>query len=107
MADSKSELTEIRRFGGKPQKNSGRGFQKGDATLGPFIVDVKEYAKTFGLSRDVWAKICSDAAKHRKEPALMICLGTGSNTTRLWVLGEEMFLSLLDAYKEKYDTDGR
>jgi hypothetical protein len=103
MADAKSELAEIKKMGGKPQKNSGRGlYQKGDATLGPFCVDVKEYAKFFGLSRDVWGKICSDAAKSKKEPALMICLGSGRESTRMWVIGNDMFEQMLAAWKEKY-----
>lgn len=104
MADAKTELAEIKKMGGKPQKNSGRGlYQKGDATLGPFCVDVKEYAKTFGLSRSVWGKICSDAGKSKKEPALMICLGSGRDSTRMWVVGDEMFHLMLEAYQEKYD----
>lgn len=103
MADAKTELAEIKKMGGKPQKNSGRGlYQKGDATLGPFTVDVKEYAQTFGLSRNVWGKICSDAAKQKNEPALMICLGAGRAVTRLWVVGDEMFHQMLEAWEEKY-----
>lgn len=102
MADSKSEQAEIKRMGGKPQKNSGRGlYQKGDATLSEFVVDVKEYEKSFGLSRNVWGKICTDASKHRKEPALMVCLGTGRETTRLWVIGDDMFHAMLNAYLER------
>ncbi len=109
MADAKSELAEIRKMGGRAQKNSGRGlYQKGDATLSDFVVDVKEYKKTFGLSRDMWGKISTDASKHRKEPALLVCLGEGSTTTRLWVIGDEMFHLMLDAYQEKYgDESGR
>jgi hypothetical protein len=103
MADAKSELAEIKKMGGRPQKNSGRGlYQKGDAKLGPFTVDVKEFAKTFGLSRNVWGKICSDAAKGKTEPALMVCLGAGRDTTRLWVIGDEMFHEMLGAWEEKY-----
>lgn len=106
MADAKSELLEIKKMGGRPQKNSGRGlYQKGDAILSQFIVDVKEYAKSFSLSRNVWGKISTDAAKHRKEPALMICLGVGKDTTRLWVIGDDMFMQMLEAYKEKYGDD--
>lgn len=105
MADARSELAEIKKMGGKPQKNSGRGlYQKGDATLGDFVVDVKEYAKSFTLSRDVWGKVSTDASKHRKEPALMICLGSGTETTRLWVIGNEMFHLMLEAYNEKYGS---
>jgi hypothetical protein len=103
MADAKSELAEIKKMGGKAQKNSGRGlYQKGDATLGPFIVDVKEYSQSFGLSKNVWGKICSDAAKGRKEPALMICLGNGQASVRMWVIGDEMFHQMLEAWEEKY-----
>jgi hypothetical protein len=106
MADAKSELAEIKRMGGKPQKNSGRGlYQKGDATLGPFVTDVKEYSKSFSLTRDVWGKISTDASKHRKEPALMICLGTGRETVRMWVVGDEMFHLMLATYQEKYDEN--
>jgi hypothetical protein len=102
MADSKSEKQEIKIMGGKAQKNSGRGkIQKGDATLGPFIVDVKEVNKSFTLNSDVWGKICLDAAKHRKDPALMVALGE-TQTVRLWVIGDTMFKMLLEAYEEKY-----
>ncbi|QMP84217.1 hypothetical protein HUN41_00088 [Streptomyces phage Coruscant] len=52
-----SEANEIKRDGGKAQKNSGRGkIQKGDATLGPFCYDIKEFTKSFGLSKNVWGK---------------------------------------------------
>lgn len=103
MATKKTELSEIKRFGGTPQKNSGRGFQKGDATWGPFLVDVKEYLKTFALSRNVWGKISTDAAKHGKDPALMVCLGEGSQTLRLWVVGDQMMKELFQALEEKLE----
>lgn len=101
LADNKSEAAEIKRFGGKAQKNSGRGaFHKGDATLGPFLVDVKEYEKTFGLSKNMWAKVSTDAIKHeRMIPALNVVLG---NTLRLWVVEERMFMEMLEAWEEKY-----
>ena len=106
MADAKTEKAEIKRMGGKPQRNSGRGLhQKGDATIPGFVVDVKEFSTTFGLSRNVWGKICSDAAKHHKEPALMVCLGKGAATTRLYVIGEEMFSQMHDAWLEKYGDE--
>lgn len=102
MADAKSEKAEIKLMGGKAQKNSGRGlYEKGDATLSEFVVDIKEYAKSFTLSRNVWGKVSTDASKHKKEPALMICLGSGKDTTRLWVVGNDMFHEMLDAYKER------
>jgi hypothetical protein len=42
-----SERAEIKKIGGTPHKNSGRGqYQKSDATWNHFIVDVKEYKKS-------------------------------------------------------------
>ena len=103
MATNRTELAEIRRFGGSAQKNSGRGkHNKGDARLHNFIVDVKEYAKSFSLSRAVWAKICTDAAKGKAEPALMICLGDDDNPIRLWVIGDQMFKEMHGAWLDKY-----
>lgn len=106
MATAKTELEEIKRFGGKPQPNSGRGaHRKGDATLGPFIVDVKEYAKGYTISIDTWAKICSDAVlSGRMQPALAIVLGEeGGSKTRVWAVSERMFLEMLGAWEEKYN----
>lgn len=104
MADSKTEAYEIKRFGGRAQKNSGRGtHNKGDATLGPFLVDVKEYARSFGLSRSVWAKVSTDAIRKEKRiPALNVVLG---DTLRLWVVEERMFMEMLEAWQEKYGED--
>ena len=98
-----TEKQEIKRDGGKPQKNSGRGkIQKGDATLGPFCYDIKEYKKSFSLSEDVWAKACSDAYKHASEPALKIVLGEPSRKVRLWVVSDYMFKEMFEAWREKY-----
>lgn len=105
MADAKTEAHEIKRFGGKAQKNSGRGaHQKGDATLGPFLVDVKEYLKSYAISIDNWAKICTDAVQSgRKQPALNVVLGDNGNKTRVWVISDRMFKEMLQAWEEKYN----
>lgn len=106
MANAKSELREISRFGGNAQKNSGRGkHRKGDATLGPFTVDVKEYSKGYSISRTNWAKICTDAAKNGNEPALMLALGEGQQTTRVWVVGDQMFKEMLGAWQQVYGNE--
>lgn len=91
-----SERGELKRMGAKPQKNSGRGqYQKGDGKLGSFIVDVKEYSKSYSISRDSWAKICTDALKNDndKNPVIQLVLGDG-DTVRLavveWSLFEQM-----------------
>jgi hypothetical protein len=103
MADSKTERAEIKKMGGKPQRNSGRGqYQKGDAILGPFVVDVKESKMSFTFNKNVWAKICLDSARHRLEPALMVCIGHGSGSVRTWIIGDEMFHEMLSAWQDKY-----
>lgn len=83
-----SEASEVKRDGAKAQKNSGRGaYQKGDALLDIFTVDYKEYGKSFGLSQDVWAKICTDAFRNgQTEPVLKVVLGTANSKTRLGVV---------------------
>lgn len=87
-----SEASEVKRDGAKAQKNSGRGqYQKGDARLDIFTVDYKEFSKSFSLSRDVWAKVCTDAIRNgRTEPALKVVLGDGNQKIRLWVVAEHI-----------------
>jgi hypothetical protein len=107
MADSKTEAQEIARFGGRPQKNSGRGaHQKGDATLGPFLVDVKEYEKSYSISVENWAKICTDAVQSgRMQPALAIVLGKNDGRkVRVWAISDRMFHEMLEAWQEKYEV---
>lgn len=91
-----SERGELKRMGAKPQKNSGRGvYQKGDGVLGSFVVDVKEYSKSYSISQDSWAKICSDALKHEsdKNPVIQLVLGDGRKVRLAvieWSLFEQM-----------------
>lgn len=87
-----SEASEVKRDGAKAQKNSGRGqWQKGDALLDIFTVDYKEFSKSFGLSRAVWTKVCSDAIRNdHSEPALKVILGEGNSKVRLWVVAEHI-----------------
>lgn len=103
VATAASELAEIARFGGTPQKNSGRGTRKGDAILEPFLVDVKEAEKSFTLNEKVWGKVCTDAiVSERRQPALNVVLGV-TNKSRLWVISDEMFKEMHQAWKEKHD----
>jgi hypothetical protein len=109
-AQAMSELDEIKRFGGKPQRNSGRGvLQKGDAILEPFLVDVKEYDESFSVSRTVWAKLQADAfkAQHR-QPAFMLALGSKETAgkLRVWVISDTMFKEMLQAWQEKNSEGG-
>ena len=99
-----SEESEAKRWGGKLQPNSGRGkHKKGDAIVSDFVVDIKEYAASFGLSKSVWAKICTDAVKQGRRPALNIVLGKGDEPrARMWVISESDMMEFLE-FLEKRD----
>jgi hypothetical protein len=103
-----SEGSESKRDGSRLTRNSGRGtFQKGDAFLGDFTVDYKEYAKSFTLSRSVWAKVCSDAMRNgATEPALKVVLGSGNEKTRLWVVAEHVIQDYI-RLREEEDARGQ
>lgn len=100
-----SEELEAKRDGATLHRNSGRGvIEKGDASLGPFCIDYKEYNQSFGVSRTVWAKCQKDALAMRKQPALKLVLGDEkvSDKVRLWVINDIMFHEMLEAWTEKY-----
>jgi hypothetical protein len=103
-----SERGELKRIGAKAHKNSGRGqYQKGDATWKRFIIDVKEYSKSYSLSQDNWAKIVTDALRTDldKSPALMVVLGE-KYKTRLavieWAILEQMEERITELEEELY-----
>lgn len=85
---NKTEASELKRMGAKVHKNSGRGMIKGDGSLEEFVVDVKEYSKSYSVSIDNWAKICTDAMKvdKSKSPMLQLVLRDGSRVIRLSVI---------------------
>lgn len=83
-----SERSELKKIGASAHKNSGRGkIQKADGSLGRYIVDVKEYGKSFSINQDVWAKICTDTLKTdpNKSPVIMLVLGE-QRKTRLAII---------------------
>jgi hypothetical protein len=96
MATNKTEASELRRMGAKVHKNSGRGQTKGDGSLDEFVVDVKEYNKSFTISLDNWAKICTDTMKvdKSKSPMLQLVLTDGTRKIRLsvveWSIQEDL-----------------
>lgn len=100
-----TEESEIKRFGGTPQKNSGRGkHAKGDAVLDKFVVDVKEYGASFSLSKPVWAKICTDAVKQGKRPALSVVLGPpDGRKVRMWVISDSDMMEYVEFLGEQDD----
>lgn len=91
-----SERGELKRIGAKKHINSGRGPVKADGSLDDFVVDVKEYAKSYSVSQDSWAKIVSDTMKvdRKKNPVLMVVLGKGNKKIRLAIIEWEVFEQL-------------
>lgn len=72
-----SEKSELNRIGAKAHKNSGRGMVKADGSLDKYVVDVKEYSKSFSINQDVWAKITMDTLKVDPNKSPVICLVLG------------------------------
>jgi hypothetical protein len=99
-----SEKEQAKRLGGRLQKNSGRGkVKKGDIILGRFLIDLKEYSKSFSLSRKVWAKVNSDAwLSGNMEPALNVILSDDDGTVRLMVFDEEMGKAMMELWNDTH-----
>jgi hypothetical protein len=93
-----SERSELKRIGAKPHKNSGRNMMKADGNLDRYVVDVKEYAKSFSINQDVWAKIVTDTLRvdPEKNPVLMVVLGE-SKKVRLAIIEWNHFEELREA----------
>jgi hypothetical protein len=91
-----SERGELKRIGAKQHINSGRGPVKADGSLDDFVVDVKEYSKSYSVSRDSWEKIVSDTMQvdRKKDPVLMVVLGEGNKKVRLAIIEWEVFEQL-------------
>jgi hypothetical protein len=91
-----SEKGEASRINAKLQKNSGRGkIQKGDATWKNYLLDFKEFSKSFSITQDVWAKVVTDCLKvdRKKSPAICLIL---DGKTRLAIIEWSEFERLVD-----------
>jgi hypothetical protein len=91
-----TERGEAKRIDAKLQKNSGRGrIQKGDATWKNYVLDFKEFTKSFSITQDVWAKIVTDTLKvdRKKSPAICLIL---DGKTRLAIIEWSEFERLVD-----------
>jgi hypothetical protein len=93
-----SERDHARKDGARLQPNSGRGSHaKGDATMdtltGKYLIDYKEYGKSYTVNNNVWAKICTDAMAVGRdfEPVLKLVIG---GQTELAVLDWSWFIAL-------------
>ena len=91
-----SEKSELKKAGFRAHKNSGRGAVKADGSDDEFVVDVKEYSKSFSITQDNWAKIVTDTMKvsREKNPVLMLVIGEGNKKIRLAVIEWNVFEEL-------------
>lgn len=105
VQSNKTERAELKRMGAKAHKNSGRGMKKADGSLPNYVVDVKEFSKSFSVSRDVWAKVCTDTVRvdPSKEPVLCIVLGD-QQKTRLAIISWTEFEALQEI-RMKYEQE--
>jgi hypothetical protein len=90
-----SERGEAKRIGARLHKNSGRNYTKGDASWRNYVIDFKEFSKSFSLTQNVWAKVVTDTLKvnRSKSPAIMLVL---DGKTRLAIIEWSEFERLVD-----------
>jgi len=90
-----SERGEAKRIGARLHKNSGRNYTKGDASWRDYVIDFKEFTKSFSITQNVWAKVVTDTLKvdRSKSPAIMLVL---DGKTRLAIIEWSEFERLVD-----------
>jgi hypothetical protein len=90
-----SERGEAKRIGAKQHKNSGRNYTKGDASWKDYVLDFKEFTKSFSITQDVWAKVVTDTLKvdRKKSPAIYLVL---DGKTRLAIIEWSEFERLVE-----------
>lgn len=100
-----SEQEEAKRDGARLQRNSGRGkYAKGDAIWRGYVVDYKEYSKSFSVSKDVWAKVCTDTFKVSisYNPCIKVILGD-TDRVRLAVIEWDRLVELEEIAEAYYN----
>lgn len=90
-----SERGEAKRIGARLHKNSGRNYTKGDASWKDYVVDFKEFTKSFSITQSVWAKVVTDTLRvdRKKSPAICLVL---DGKTRLAIIEWSEFERLVE-----------
>lgn len=94
-----SERGEAKRIGARQHKNSGRNSIKGDASWRGYVLDFKEFSRSFTLSKGIWAKVVTDTLRvdKAKSPAILLVLGDADGPkTRLAIIEWSEFERLVD-----------
>ena len=102
-----NEIREAKMDGATPIKNSGRGMMKGDAVLGRFLLDYKDYTNSFSISLSNLHKHARDAWKSdRKVPAQVVTInpkaGSSDRAMKVAVIPWNVFQGLLET-ERKYE----
>lgn len=92
-----SERGEAKKIGARLHKNSGRNNVKGDASWNNYVLDFKEFSKSFSITQDVWAKVVTDTLKvdRSKSPVIYLALGD-HHKIRLAIIEWSEFERLVD-----------
>jgi len=90
-----SESGEAKRIGARLHKNSGRNYTKGDASWYDYVLDFKEFSKSFSITQKVWSKVVTDCLKvdRKKSPAICLVL---DGKTRLAIIEWSEFERLVE-----------
>lgn len=90
-----TERGEASRINAKLHKNSGRNYTKGDASWNQYVLDFKEFTKSFSITQNVWAKVVTDTLKvdRQKSPAICLIL---DGKTRLAIIEWSEFERLVE-----------
>jgi DNA-binding FadR family transcriptional regulator len=92
----RDEAREAKIDNAKPVKNSGRGFQKGDATFHRFLLDYKHNSSSFSLTRAAWLKHRKDAWRSQyRYPCISVVLGEDSDV-KVAIIDWQVFKDLID-----------
>ena len=76
---NKLEKKQAQKDGATLVKNSGRGWEKGDAKLEGFLVDYKFNAKSFQLTLENWRKHKNDSwSNGQRDPLIVVCFEDGT-----------------------------
>ena len=98
---NKLEKREAHKDGASLVKNSGRGYEKGDAKLGPFLIDYKFNAKSFTLNIANWRKHRADAMREQnRTPAIIVKF---EDDTKVAIISFDWFKELLDGRGYGYE----
>lgn len=69
-----TERGEASRINARLHRNSGRNYTKGDASWNQYVLDFKEFTKSFSITQNVWAKVVTDTLKVDRQKSPAICL---------------------------------